>query len=177
MGCFEYFLCSFDHNWKDCKFEINWVLKSTDCSVLRLENMLLRCLVDVTMGVFHGYQIALELSSFSPLKKKQELRRLITSNDGVISFIVTKKVNDADHFLSEFLVCLHCVWPITLEPSTIQPIAWASSLFSAFLCKLLESLCNLDLVFVWLEAPQRTERSFLNRCYINHHWQGDIIHV
>src|SRR6218665_1554374 len=77
--------------------------------------MLLQCLVDVTMGVFHGYQIALELSSFSPLKKKQELRRLITSNDGVISFIVTKKVNDADHFLSEFLVCLHCVWPITLE--------------------------------------------------------------
>lgn len=74
--------------------------RSSGCSVLRLEIVFLECLLDTTMGVFHGYQIALELSSFVPLKKKQELRKLITSNDGVVSFIVTKKVNDSDYFLT-----------------------------------------------------------------------------
>lgn len=44
------------------------------------------------MGVFNGYHIALEVPSCVPLKRKQELRKLITSNDGVISFVVTKKV-------------------------------------------------------------------------------------
>lgn len=43
------------------------------------------------MGIFSGYQIAVELTSYVPLKKKQELRKLITANDGIISFIVTKK--------------------------------------------------------------------------------------
>ena len=44
------------------------------------------------MGVFSGCCIALELGATVPYKKKQEIRRLITENDGIVSFILTKKV-------------------------------------------------------------------------------------
>jgi len=44
------------------------------------------------MGVFTGWRISLELDSTFGAKKKQELRALIASNGGTISFIVTRKV-------------------------------------------------------------------------------------
>ncbi|XP_078001506.1 protein mono-ADP-ribosyltransferase PARP4-like isoform X2 [Glandiceps talaboti] len=43
------------------------------------------------MAIFSNCQIALELSTSVPFKKKQELRKKITSNDGVVSYILTKK--------------------------------------------------------------------------------------
>ncbi|XP_070569266.1 protein mono-ADP-ribosyltransferase PARP4-like [Ptychodera flava] len=45
------------------------------------------------MGIFKGYQITLELSTNVPFKKKQELRKKITNNDGIVSYIITKKSN------------------------------------------------------------------------------------
>ena len=44
------------------------------------------------MGIFTGCCIALEFGSFVPFKKKQEIRKLITSNDGTISYIINQKV-------------------------------------------------------------------------------------
>ncbi|XP_065826671.1 protein mono-ADP-ribosyltransferase PARP4-like isoform X4 [Oscarella lobularis] len=45
------------------------------------------------MSVFAKRQIALELSSFLPWKKKQEIRKKITSNGGTISYVVTKQTD------------------------------------------------------------------------------------
>ncbi|XP_078337991.1 uncharacterized protein LOC111100311 isoform X3 [Crassostrea virginica] len=42
-------------------------------------------------GVFSGCQIVLDLSTSVGFKKKQEIRKTITENGGVISYIVTKK--------------------------------------------------------------------------------------
>ncbi len=44
------------------------------------------------MGIFSGFHIALELSSGIPFKKKQAIRQAITENDGIVSYILTKKV-------------------------------------------------------------------------------------
>jgi len=54
------------------------------------------------MGVFSGLQITLELSSSVPAKRKLELKKLITDNDGIISFIITKKVKLREN------KCLNC---------------------------------------------------------------------
>ncbi|KAI0229496.1 Protein mono-ADP-ribosyltransferase PARP4 [Lamellibrachia satsuma] len=43
------------------------------------------------MNIFSGCQIALELGINVPFKKKQQLRKTITDNDGVVSFVLTKK--------------------------------------------------------------------------------------
>lgn len=51
------------------------------------------------MGIFTGYCIAVELGSVLPFKKKQEIRQLITSNDGIVSFIVNQKVKIMVAFL------------------------------------------------------------------------------
>lgn len=45
------------------------------------------------MGVFEGCQITLELDSSVRFKQKLELKKKVTENGGIISFIVTKKVN------------------------------------------------------------------------------------
>ena len=44
--------------------------------------------------MFEGCQLTLELDSSMPFKKKVALKRSITENGGIISFIVTKKVTD-----------------------------------------------------------------------------------
>ena len=44
------------------------------------------------MTVFSGCQIALELGIKIPFKRKQQVRKAITENGGVVSFIITKKV-------------------------------------------------------------------------------------
>ena len=46
------------------------------------------------MAVFSGCQIALELDSSLPFKKKKAVKRDVIDNGGVVSFIVTKKVRD-----------------------------------------------------------------------------------
>ena len=44
-------------------------------------------------GIFHGCQIVLDLDAVQVrFKQKQELRKKITDNGGVISYIITKKV-------------------------------------------------------------------------------------
>lgn len=44
------------------------------------------------MGLFDGCQITLELDSSIRFKGKLELKKKVTDNGGLISFIVTKKV-------------------------------------------------------------------------------------
>ncbi|XP_061177489.1 protein mono-ADP-ribosyltransferase PARP4-like [Saccostrea echinata] len=44
-----------------------------------------------TEGVFAGCQVVLDLSTSVGFKKKQEVRKTITNNGGIISYIVTKK--------------------------------------------------------------------------------------
>ena len=44
------------------------------------------------MNIFSGCLIALELGTNIPYKKKQQLRKTVTDNGGVVSFIITKKV-------------------------------------------------------------------------------------
>jgi butyrate kinase len=45
------------------------------------------------MEIFHDCQIVLDLSTNVNFKKKQEIRKKITENGGIISYIVTKKVH------------------------------------------------------------------------------------
>ncbi|XP_062600647.1 uncharacterized protein LOC134262286 [Saccostrea cucullata] len=49
-----------------------------------------------TEGVFVGCQVVLDLSTSVGFKKKQEVRKTITNNGGIISYIVTKKVDLKD---------------------------------------------------------------------------------
>ena len=44
------------------------------------------------MDIFDGCQITLELDSSVRFKEKLELKKKVTDNGGIISFIVTKKV-------------------------------------------------------------------------------------
>ena len=44
------------------------------------------------MGIFRRCQITLELDSRVSFKKKAALKKKIIDNDGIVSFIVTKKV-------------------------------------------------------------------------------------
>lgn len=44
------------------------------------------------MGVFSKCQIALDLDTSVPFKRKAAIKRQIIDNDGVISYIVSKKV-------------------------------------------------------------------------------------
>ncbi len=46
------------------------------------------------MGLFDGCQITLELDSSIRFKRKLELKKKVTDNGGLISFIVTKKVRN-----------------------------------------------------------------------------------
>ena len=43
-------------------------------------------------GVFSGCQIVLDLTASVPFKKKVEIKKKIIENGGIVSFIVTKKV-------------------------------------------------------------------------------------
>ncbi|CAH1800048.1 unnamed protein product [Owenia fusiformis] len=47
--------------------------------------------VTCTMGVFTGCQIVLDVSTAVRYKEKQSLKKLVTDNDGIISFILTNK--------------------------------------------------------------------------------------
>ena len=44
------------------------------------------------MGVFSKCQIALDLDTSVPFKRKAAIKRQIIDNDGIISYIVSKKV-------------------------------------------------------------------------------------
>ena len=44
------------------------------------------------MGIFDGCQVTLDLDSSCRFKQKLELKKKVTDNGGLISFIVTKKV-------------------------------------------------------------------------------------
>ncbi|XP_078585828.1 protein mono-ADP-ribosyltransferase PARP4-like [Branchiostoma floridae x Branchiostoma japonicum] len=46
------------------------------------------------MGVFRGCQVTLELTGVTlPYKEKKRLRELVTQNDGIISYIINKKIS------------------------------------------------------------------------------------
>lgn len=45
------------------------------------------------MALFDGCQIVPDLTTAVGFKEKTQLRKDITSNGGIVSFIVTKKVN------------------------------------------------------------------------------------
>ena len=57
------------------------------------------------MGVFSGCVIALELGTNVPFKQKKQLRQSITANDGVVSFIINKKVKVVCTTIILFLNC------------------------------------------------------------------------
>lgn len=64
--------------------------------------------------IFEGLQFVLDSSSFTyvPFKKKQKLREDITTNGGVISYILTKKVRNFAAFCSKHIIyqtILSCV--------------------------------------------------------------------
>ena len=46
------------------------------------------------MGIFKRCQITLELDSTANFKFKTALKKKIVDNDGIVSFIVTKKVSN-----------------------------------------------------------------------------------
>lgn len=46
----------------------------------------------MSVGVFNGCQVTLELDSSIRFKEKLQLKKKVTDNGGLISFIVTKKV-------------------------------------------------------------------------------------
>ena len=48
------------------------------------------------MGIFSKCQIALDLDTSLSFKRKAALKRQIIDNDGVISYIVTRKVGTPD---------------------------------------------------------------------------------
>ena len=47
---------------------------------------------ELEMGVFSKCQIALDLDTSVPFKRKAAIKRQIIDNDGIISYIVSKKV-------------------------------------------------------------------------------------
>ena len=61
------------------------------------------------MKIFNGCQIVLDLSTSVGFKKKQEIRKKITDNGGIISYIVTKKVlirvKRLQHFINVYTEC------------------------------------------------------------------------
>ncbi len=52
------------------------------------------------MTVFEGCQVALELDSTVRFKKKLELKKKVTDNGGIVSFIVTNKVRELSNLAS-----------------------------------------------------------------------------
>ena len=45
------------------------------------------------MGVFTGCQVVFDLTTKVRFKEKVSLKRLVIDNGGIVSYIVTKKVN------------------------------------------------------------------------------------
>ena len=62
------------------------------------------------MGIFSRCQVALELDSCVNFKKKAALKKKIIDNDGIVSFIVTKKV----------VVFLHREYDINVYSVTLE---------------------------------------------------------
>lgn len=56
------------------------------------------------MGIFRNCRIALELSTSLPWKQKQEIKKIVASNGGVVSYIVTRQVWTATDIAERFLV-------------------------------------------------------------------------
>ena len=44
-------------------------------------------------ALFHGMQAVVEFSYTTPYKRKQEVRKSVTNNGGIISYTLTKQVN------------------------------------------------------------------------------------
>ena len=75
------------------------------------------------MAVFAGCQIALELDSSLPFKKKMAVKREVIEHGGVVSFIVTKKVWEA--FETPLLFLLNVFFPRSwLAPSCRSRTWW-----------------------------------------------------
>ena len=55
--------------------------------------------------MFEGCQLTLELDSSIPFKKKVALKKSITENGGIISFIVTKKVKTVLNASYMYFIC------------------------------------------------------------------------
>lgn len=47
----------------------------------------------VMKTIFGGCQVILDLTTSVSFKKKLEIRKKVTENDGIVSYIVTKKVS------------------------------------------------------------------------------------
>ena len=62
------------------------------------------------MGILSRCQVALELDSCVNFKKKAALKKKIIDNDGIVSFIVTKKV----------VVFLHREYDINVYSVTLE---------------------------------------------------------
>ena len=61
---------------------------------------------DQGMGIFSRCQITLELDSTVNFKFKTALKKKIVDNDGIVSFIVTKKVYISNKY--NILLCNQC---------------------------------------------------------------------
>ena len=66
------------------------------------------------MGILSRCQVALELDSCVNFKKKAALKKKIIDNDGIVSFIVTKKVVVFLHREYDHLYDIN-VYSVTLE--------------------------------------------------------------
>ena len=68
------------------------------------------------MGIFSRCQVALELDSCVNLKKKAALKKKIIDNDGIVSFIVTKKVVVFLHreYDINMLTCVFCYFRVCI---------------------------------------------------------------
>lgn len=87
------------------------------------------------MGVFSKCQIALDLDTSVPFKRKAAIKRQIIDNDGVISYIVSKKV-------------MH---PFTSVPLHSGRVAEKSELIRVYKC-LYCQLCVSALLTVFFSA-------------------------
>lgn len=65
------------------------------------------------MGIFSGCQITFEFDSTVSFKTKAALKRKIIDNDGIVSFIVTKKVMSLcmyiEYPIKSGLTCMLCI--------------------------------------------------------------------
>ena len=68
------------------------------------------------MGIFSRCQVALELDSCVNFKKKAALKKKIIDNDGIVSFIVTKKVVVFLHreYDISMLTCVFCYFRVCI---------------------------------------------------------------
>ena len=61
------------------------------------------------MGIFSRCQITLEFDSTVNFKFKTALKKKIVDNDGIVSFIVTKKVPVYTFVITNVFLHVHCL--------------------------------------------------------------------